>query len=187
MAGEVYLGRVALSSLLSAIHFRHFRVLLCSIASLLYFFSNSKVTAKRKILPTTIDMASELPKKYKAAIYDKPGSISTKIVDLDMPEPGAGEILVNLTHSGVCHSDMGIMLNAWKTLPFPTQAGQVGGHEGVGNIVKMGPGTDSSAVKLGDRVGIKWMAGICESCEACRAGCDAQCFSGVSQVFVHRR
>jgi hypothetical protein len=71
-----------------------------------------------------------------------------------------------------------------KTLPFPTQAGQVGGHEGVGKIVKMGPGTDNAAVKLGDRVGIKWMAGICESCDACRAGIDASCFSGV-RIPIH--
>ncbi|KAL6711333.1 hypothetical protein ACN47E_005864 [Coniothyrium glycines] len=123
-------------------------------------------------------MAAQLPKKYKAAVYDKPGSISTKIEELDMPEPGAGEVLINLTHSGVCHSDMGVMMNTWSILPFPTQAGQVGGHEGVGKIVKMGPGTENSAVKIGDRVGIKWMAGICEACEACRAGFDAGCFSG---------
>lgn len=152
----------------------------------------------------------QIPKKHKAAVYDKPGSISTKIEELDVPEPGPGEVLINLcvlplkpnishspkptityiaqhsiltsprsTHSGVCHSDMGVMLNAWKTLPFPTQAGQVGGHEGVGKIVKMGPGTENAAVKLGDRVGIKWMAGICEACEACRAGMDACCFNGV--------
>jgi len=120
----------------------------------------------------------QIPKKHKAAVYDKPGSISTKIEELDVPEPGPGEVLINLSHSGVCHSDMGIMLNAWKTLPFPTQAGQVGGHEGVGKIVKMGPGTDNAAVKLGDRVGIKWMSGICEACEACRAGMDACCFNG---------
>lgn len=87
------------------------------------------------------------------------------------------------THSGVCHSDMGVMMNTWSMLPAPTQAGQVGGHEGVGKIVKMGPGTESAAVKTGDRVGIKWMAGICESCEACRAGADANCFSGVSYFF----
>ncbi|KAF2745845.1 GroES-like protein [Sporormia fimetaria CBS 119925] len=123
-------------------------------------------------------MASELPKKYKAAVYDKPGSISTKIEELDMPEPGPGEVLVNLTHSGVCHSDLGIMTNSWKMLPYPTQPGQVGGHEGVGKIVKMGPSTDHSPVKIGDRVGIKWMAGICEACEACRAGADACCSAG---------
>jgi propanol-preferring alcohol dehydrogenase len=38
----------------------------------------------------------ELPKKYKALVYDKPGSISTKIEELDMPEPGPGEVLINL-------------------------------------------------------------------------------------------
>lgn len=31
------------------------------------------------------------------------------------------------------------------------------GHEGIGKIVKMGPGTEQSAVKVGDRVGIKWV------------------------------
>ncbi|KAI8934594.1 hypothetical protein NX059_008290 [Plenodomus lindquistii] len=122
--------------------------------------------------------STELPKKYKAAVYDKPGSISTKIEELDMPEPGPGEVLVNLTHSGVCHSDMGVMMNTWSILPAPTQAGQVGGHEGVGKIVRLGPGTDNAAVKLGDRVGIKWMAGVCQACVACRAGMDANCFNG---------
>jgi propanol-preferring alcohol dehydrogenase len=40
--------------------------------------------------------APELPKTYKGAVYDEPGKISTKIVDLQMPEPGPGEILINL-------------------------------------------------------------------------------------------
>lgn len=38
----------------------------------------------------------ELPKTFKAAVYDKPGEVSTEVRDLDMPEPGAGEILVKL-------------------------------------------------------------------------------------------
>jgi hypothetical protein len=38
----------------------------------------------------------DVPKKYKAAVYDKPGSISTKIEELDTPEPGPGEVLINL-------------------------------------------------------------------------------------------
>ncbi|KAJ9665594.1 hypothetical protein H2201_004286 [Coniosporium apollinis] len=120
---------------------------------------------------------AELPKKYKAAVYDKPGEISTKIVELDMPEPGPGEVLINLTHSGVCHSDMGVMMNSWAALPHPTQSGQVGGHEGVGKIVKMGPGTENSAVKVGDRVGVKWISAICWSCPACLEGHDGICFN----------
>ncbi|KAL1635652.1 hypothetical protein SLS56_001705 [Neofusicoccum ribis] len=76
--------------------------------------------------------APEIPKKYKAVIYDKPGTLSTKVVELDTPEPGPGEVLINL----------------WSQLPFPTSEGQVGGHEGVGTIVKMGPGAETAAVKV---------------------------------------
>lgn len=90
--------------------------------------------------------ALEIPKKQKAAVYDQPGTVSTKIKEIDVPEPGAGEVLINLyvsrpeyfsvewkrcvillnqklrcflrtdkdnrTHSGVCHSDYGVMTNS---------------------------------------------------------------------------
>jgi propanol-preferring alcohol dehydrogenase len=78
------------------------------------------------------------------------------------------------THSGVCHSDLGVMTNSWKSLPFPTPAGQVGGHEGVGKVVKLGPGAEA-IVKIGDRVGIKWLASICGNCPGCLEGIDASC------------
>lgn len=70
------------------------------------------------------------------------------------------------------------MENSWAALPYPTQKGQVGGHEGVGTIVKMGPATENAAVKVGNRVGIKWMAGTCGSCLPCLEGADAQCPQG---------
>lgn len=49
------------------------------------------------------------------------------------------------------------MLVQWASLPYPTQPGQVGGHEGVGKVVKLGPGSDTSTIKVGDRVGVKWV------------------------------
>ena len=76
----------------------------------------------------------EIPKQHKACVYDEPGKVSVKIemvhyltplssnvpgfnlVQVDTPEPGPGEVLVNLTHSGVCHSDMAIMLNGVRNL-----------------------------------------------------------------------
>merc|ERR1711939_1185531 len=121
---------------------------------------------------------AEVPSKHKALVYDEPGKISTKIEEIDTPKPGVGEVLVRLTHSGVCHSDMGVMTNSWAWLPAPTAKGQVGGHEGVGDIVAFGPGTESSSLKKGDRVGIKWLASACTNCPACRAGADASCASG---------
>jgi len=38
----------------------------------------------------------DIPKTYKGCVYDEPGKVSTKVVDLDMPEPGSGEVLINL-------------------------------------------------------------------------------------------
>ncbi|OAP54896.1 hypothetical protein AYL99_10596 [Fonsecaea erecta] len=123
-------------------------------------------------------MASvQVPARHKACVYDNPGSISTKIEEIETPKPGVGEVLVNLTHSGVCHSDMGVMCNAWAWLPAPTQKGQVGGHEGVGTVAAMGPGTETSGVKIGDRVGIKWIASACGNCIPCLVGADASCTS----------
>jgi len=69
------------------------------------------------------------------------------------------------------------MENSWRGLPFPTQPGQVGGHEGVGIVVKLGPGAEQSRVKLGDRVGIKWVAYACGACAACLEGEDGVCFN----------
>lgn len=51
----------------------------------------------------------DIPARHKALVYDEPGKISTKIEEIDTPKPGVGEVLVHLTHSGVCHSDMGVM------------------------------------------------------------------------------
>lgn len=61
------------------------------------------------------------------------------------------------THSGVCHSDMGIMTNSWAALPnkLEPEHKQIGGHEGVGIVVKLGEGADKTAITLGRRVGIK--------------------------------
>ncbi|KAF2969681.1 hypothetical protein GQX73_g3910 [Xylaria multiplex] len=107
---------------------------------------------------STANVAPEVPTTHKACVYDKPGTCSIAIRDVPTPAPGPNEVLVKLTHSGICHSDHGIMMNSWKTLPVPTKTGQVGGHEGLGHIVKLGEGAEKAGVKIGDRVGIKWVS-----------------------------
>lgn len=64
-----------------------------------------------------------IPPMHKACVYDKPGSCSIAIRDVETPEPGPGEVLVKLTHSGVCHSDYGIMMNSVRRC-FPPQHGR---------------------------------------------------------------
>ncbi|MCJ1264926.1 hypothetical protein MMC22_004801 [Lobaria immixta] len=96
-----------------------------------------------------------LPRQYKACVYDTPGKISVKIEMRDVPEPGPGE---------------------WPALPHPNQPGQIGGHEGVGEVVKLGSAVaDQTTVKIGDRVGVKWVSAICSTCTACLEGADALC------------
>lgn len=68
-------------------------------------------------------------------------------------------------------------MNSWPALPRPTQQKQVGGHEGVGSVVKFGTGEVPSFIKLGDRVGIKWVKWICGSCSACLDSHDGLCSS----------
>lgn len=65
------------------------------------------------------------------------------------------------------------MTSSWKILPAPVQPGQVGGHEGVGTVVKLGPGTENGHIKLGQRVGIKWISGTCGSCRKFALLCSA--------------
>ncbi|KAI8951910.1 alcohol dehydrogenase-like protein [Xylaria longipes] len=125
---------------------------------------------------STTDVEVDIPKTHKACVYDKPGSCSVAVQDVPTPEPGPGEVLVKLTHSGICHSDYGIMMNSWKHLPFETQPGQVGGHEGLGHIVKLGDGSETAGFKVGDRVGIKWISSACLACPPCTEGLEGLCF-----------
>lgn len=78
-----------------------------------------------------------------------------------------------MQYSGVCHSDLSVMRNGWAGVP-PTPSGQVGGHEGVGIVEALGVGADEY-VKLGDRVGIKWVAAKCGTCTPCTTGFDGHC------------
>ncbi|KAH6988319.1 chaperonin 10-like protein [Ilyonectria sp. MPI-CAGE-AT-0026] len=115
----------------------------------------------------------KIPKKHKAIIYSKPGTIKTEVVEVDTPSPGYGEVLIRLTYSGVCHTDYAFMMQAYGHMPDPTPVGQIGGHEGVGSVVQLGEGVDNVAV--GDRLGVKWITSACLTCGECLAGFDNRC------------
>ncbi|CZR68165.1 related to alcohol dehydrogenase II [Phialocephala subalpina] len=85
------------------------------------------------------------------------------------PDPGPGEVLINLcvhfrwsmslkrrSHDGSCEFGP-----KWKALVVPAAADQVGGHEGVGTVVKLRPGAETTSIKVGDRVVVQWIASAC--------------------------
>ncbi|KAF3768110.1 putative alcohol dehydrogenase [Cryphonectria parasitica EP155] len=109
-----------------------------------------------------------------AVVYTDPPSLRTEVVERPVPEPGPGEVLVRLSYSGVCHSDLGFCTNSYVHVP-PTPAGQVGGHEGLGEVIAHGPSVTYPSV--GTKVGIKYTARACLSCANCLQGGESTCES----------
>lgn len=84
-------------------------------------------------------------------------------------EPGEGEVDVEISHCGVCHSDLHQIKNAWGVACFPL----VPGHEIVGTIHKVGPGV--SNFSIGEVVGIGVQRGCCGACDQCSARREHTC------------
>ncbi|ETS63202.1 hypothetical protein PaG_02985 [Moesziomyces aphidis] len=107
----------------------------------------------------------------RVAIFDKQGGpVSIKDVPVQK-QLKRGEALVRVIYTGVCHTDLHAMLGDW---PLDNKLPLVGGHEGAGVVVALGEGADQF-VKVGDRVGIKWIATSCLNCSFCRTGAEPNC------------
>jgi propanol-preferring alcohol dehydrogenase len=114
-------------------------------------------------------MSPQIPNSQKVAILTN-GSSIVHIENHPVKSPddlAPGECLVKMHCSGVCHTDLHAALGDW---PLKAMSPLIGGHEGVGEVVAIGKYTTNSPVKIGQRVGIKWIADSCLNCEQCRKG-----------------
>ena len=100
-------------------------------------------------------------REIEAAVIERAG-VPTTIETLRLADPRAGEVLVRMTASGVCHSDLHVRDGDWVR-PGPI----VMGHEGAGVIEAVGPGVDGSLV--GRAVALTWYA-PCLRCRECQRG-----------------
>lgn len=74
-----------------------------------------------------------------------------QLLDIDDPTPGDGEVVLDVKGAGLCHSDVGVMIDPiWMTRVAFTPL--ILGHEIAGVVSAVGPGVDN--VKIGDRVGV---------------------------------
>jgi Zn-dependent alcohol dehydrogenase len=95
--------------------------------------------------------------RARAAVQD--GNKNFSIEDIEVGEPGPGEVRVRIKASGVCHTDLkGVRV-------WPRRL--VMGHEGAGVVIDIGSGVTNLAP--GDRVMLNW-AMPCGNCFNCRAG-----------------
>ncbi len=110
-----------------------------------------------------------MSEKFTAAVAEEFGPTLT-IRETDLPEPGPFQALVKLVASGICHTDVHAACGDWPVKPTPPF---IPGHEGVGEVVKLGPGPHP--VKLGDMVGNAWLWSACGECEHCLQGNETRC------------
>lgn len=86
-----------------------------------------------------------------------------QIVEIDVAPPHAGEVLVKITHTGVCHTDAYTLSGEDSEGVFPA----VLGHEGAGIVIEVG--ADVTSVKPGDHV-IPLYTAECRECKFCLSG-----------------
>lgn len=80
------------------------------------------------------------------------------------------DVRIQITHAGICHSDIHQARNEWNNALYP----MVPGHEIAGIVVEIG--TEVTKFKVGDRVGVGCMVGSCQKCDSCaKAGEEQYC------------
>ena len=99
--------------------------------------------------------------KSRAAVAFGPGQ-PLQIVELDVAPPQKGEVLIKISHTGVCHTDAFTLSGDDPEGVFPA----VLGHEGAGVVVEVGEGVTS--VQVGDHV-IPLYTAECGECLFCKS------------------
>ncbi|MCZ6592955.1 MAG: alcohol dehydrogenase [Alphaproteobacteria bacterium] len=115
-------------------------------------------------------------KSYQLVATNEP----LELVETETPEPQGTEVLIRITASGVCHSDLyfwqgGYNMGGGKTITIEERGIKLPltmGHEPVGEVVALG--ADAEGVEIGDkRLVFPWIG--CGECPRCREGSDNDC------------
>ncbi|MCH9609981.1 MAG: putative formaldehyde dehydrogenase AdhA [Chlamydiales bacterium] len=88
--------------------------------------------------------------------------------EFDLPQMRPFDVMIEITHCGICHSDIHLIDNDWNNANYPL----VPGHEIVGRVIEAGP---MALHAVGARVGVGWLSDACRSCNFCLQGEDIYC------------
>ena len=105
-----------------------------------------------------------------AVLWEQGGPWSVETITLDPPK--AGEVLVEMTASGMCHSD-----DHARTGDLPAITPLIGGHEGAGIVMEVGEGV--TRVAPGDHVVFSFVP-ACGHCQSCADGHSNLCDNGAA-------
>lgn len=99
-------------------------------------------------------------------------STPVSISELELDDPQDDEVLVRITASGICHSDLSV-LNGARPRPVPMLLG----HESTGIVEKLGPGVDD--LKVGQHVTLAFLP-RCGKCSGCLTDGKLPCIPGTA-------
>lgn len=135
--------------------------------------------ALRSILDVTCDTGRVwIVDTMKAAVVKDFGK-ALEIEEVPIPRPGPGQVLVEVDHTGVCHTDLHAMDGDWPIKPSPPF---IPGHEGHGTVVELGSGV--TELQEGDSVGNAWLHRACGGCEHCQNGWETLCEQQVNSGYT---
>jgi alcohol dehydrogenase (NADP+) len=97
---------------------------------------------------------------------------------IERRDVGPNDVLIEITHAGICHSDIHTVNGDWGPQPFPV----VPGHEIVGVVAEVG--TEVGTHQVGDRVGVGCMVNSCGHCANCLGGDEQYCLEGMVGTYA---
>ena len=89
--------------------------------------------------------------------------------DLPVPEPGPGQVLLQIRACAVCRTDLDVLDGELPNPKLPL----IPGHEIVGVVTQRDPGAER--FEIGERVGVPWLGWTCGTCKYCREGRENLC------------
>ena len=85
---------------------------------------------------------------------------------------GPQDVLIEIKYAGICHSDIHKVKGEWGPCPYPLTVG----HEIAGVVAEVG--SEVTAFKVGDHVGVGCLVDSCGECDRCREGLEQYCENG---------
>jgi propanol-preferring alcohol dehydrogenase len=110
----------------------------------------------------------------KAMVLRHTGDLAAdplRLHDIPIPEPGPGEVLVEISVCAICRTDLHVIEGELDRPKLPL----IPGHQAVGVIKQIGSGVTTR--RPGERVGIAWLQGTCGHCPYCRSGRENLCLA----------
>ncbi|SFT08507.1 S-(hydroxymethyl)mycothiol dehydrogenase [Saccharopolyspora flava] len=108
-----------------------------------------------------------MPQQVRGVIARAKGA-PVELVDIVVPDPGPGEVVVSVAACGVCHTDL-----TYREGGINDEYPFLLGHEAAGTVESVGEGVET--VQPGDFVVLNWRA-VCGTCRACKRGRPQYCF-----------